>query len=125
MIALVRHDAEADVAKARGPTPVVIDLNDWPTVTSLLADVDAAIHTASPRDATSAGLDSAVMDAATGAFAGSGKSYLHISGDWTYGNNTAITEDSPFHAPHRVLSAIGSPVVTSVPGGKSGVVAAR
>ena len=48
MIALVRHDAQADVAKARGATPVVIDLNDWPAVTSLLADVDAAIHTASP-----------------------------------------------------------------------------
>ena len=44
------------------------------------------------------------MDAATGAFAGSGKPYLHISGDWIYGNNTAITEDSPFHAPYRVLS---------------------
>ena len=61
MIALVRHDAQADVSKARGATPVVIDLNDWPAVTSLLADVDAAIH-------------------------------------------TAITEDSPFHAPYRVLS---------------------
>ena len=42
VIALVRHDAQADVAKARGATPVVIDLNDWPAVTSLLADVDAA-----------------------------------------------------------------------------------
>jgi uncharacterized protein YbjT (DUF2867 family) len=48
VIALVRHDAQADVTKARGATPVVIDLNDWPAATSLLADVDAAIHTASP-----------------------------------------------------------------------------
>jgi hypothetical protein len=31
-----------------------------------------------------------------------GKPYLHISGDWIYGNNTAITEDSPFHAPALV-----------------------
>ena len=44
------------------------------------------------------------MDAATGASTGSGKPYLHISGGWIYGNNTAITEDSPFHAPYRVLS---------------------
>jgi len=80
VIALVRHDAQADVTKAHGATPAVIDLNDWPAVTSLLADVDAAIHTPPvPRYATSAGLDSAVVDAATGAFAGSGKPYLHIS----------------------------------------------
>jgi hypothetical protein len=44
------------------------------------------------------------VDAATGAFADSGKPYLHISGDWIYGNNTAITEDSPLPYAYRVLS---------------------
>jgi nucleoside-diphosphate-sugar epimerase len=115
--ALLRDAAQADIAKARGATPVVIDLYDRPAVTSLLADADGAIHTASPGDATSAGLDSAVVDAVTGAFAGTGKPYLHISGLWIYGDDTAITEDSPFHAPalaswrepidRRVLGATG------------------
>jgi hypothetical protein len=54
--ALLRDAAQADIAKARGATPVVIDLYDRPAVTSLLADADGAIHTASPGDATSAGL---------------------------------------------------------------------
>lgn len=100
--ALVRDDSQANVAKAHGATPVVIDLYDRPAVTSLLADADGAIHTASPGNATSADLDSAVVDAAAGAFADTGKPYLHISGDWIYGNNTAITEDAPFHAPEMV-----------------------
>jgi len=53
--ALLRDAAQADIAKARGATPVVIDLYDRRAVTSLLADADGAIHTASPGDATSAG----------------------------------------------------------------------
>jgi nucleoside-diphosphate-sugar epimerase len=63
--ALLRDAAQADIAKARGATPVVIDLYDRRAVTSLLADADGAVHTASPGDATSAGLDSAVIVAST------------------------------------------------------------
>jgi nucleoside-diphosphate-sugar epimerase len=100
--ALVRDDAQADVVKARGATPVVIDLYDRPAVATLLATADGAIHTASPGDATSADLDSAVVDAVARAFAGSGQPYLHISGLWIYGDNTSITEDSPFNAPALV-----------------------
>jgi nucleoside-diphosphate-sugar epimerase len=124
--ALVRDDRSADVVKARGATPVVIDLYDRSEVASLLGGADAAIHTASPGDATSADLDSAVADAATGAFAGTGKPYLHISGAWVYGNNTAIIEDSRFRAPalvawrepieRRVLSAAGMRGVVIVSG---------
>ena len=124
--ALVRDDAGADLVKARGATPVVIDLYDRSAVASLLAGADGAIHTASPGDATSADLDSAVADAATGAFAGTGKPYLHISGAWVYGDNAAITDDSPFRAPalvawrepieRRVLSAAGMRGVVLVSG---------
>ena len=92
--ALVRNGAQADLAKARGATPVVADLYDRPALAGLLASADGAIHTASPGDATSADLDSAVVDAVTGAFAGTGKPYVQISGLWIYGNNTSITEDS-------------------------------
>ena len=56
---------------------------------------DGAIHTASPGDATSADLDSAVADAAIEAFAGTGKPYIQISGLWIYGANLSITEDVP------------------------------
>jgi nucleoside-diphosphate-sugar epimerase len=100
--ALVRDDSQADVVKARGAAPVVIDLHDRRAFASLLGNADGAIHTASPGDATSADLDSAVVDAVTDAFAGTGKPYLQISGLWVYGNNPSITEDSPFNAPALV-----------------------
>ena len=115
--ALIRDDAQADRVKARGGTPTVIDLYDRPAVASVLSGMDGAIHTASPNDATSADLDTAVIDAVTSAFAGTGKPYLQISGLWVYGDNTSITEESPFNAPafvawkepieRRVLGAAG------------------
>jgi nucleoside-diphosphate-sugar epimerase len=100
--ALVRNDAQADTVAARGAIPAVADLYDRPAVTSLLAKADGAIHTASPGDATSANLDSAVVNAAIAALAGTGKPYLQISGLWIYGPNPAITEESAFSAPPLV-----------------------
>jgi nucleoside-diphosphate-sugar epimerase len=100
--ALVRSDAQAGIVAARGATPAVADLYDRPAVASLLSHADGAIHTASPGDASSAGLDSAVVDAVTDAFAGTGKPYLHISGLWVYGDNTSISEDSPLNPPTQV-----------------------
>jgi nucleoside-diphosphate-sugar epimerase len=131
--ALVRDDAQADAVAARGATPVVVDLYDRPTVTRLIANADGAIHTASPGDATSANLDSAVVDAVTGAFGGTGKPYLQISGLWIYGANPSITEASSLNAPalvswkepieRRVLSATdmrGVVIVSSVAYGDGG-----
>jgi len=100
--ALVRDDAQADIVATRGATPTVIDLYDRPAVVSALRTADGAVHTASPGDATSADLDSAVVDAAINAFAGTGKPYLHISGVWIYGTNPAISEKSPFNPPAMV-----------------------
>jgi nucleoside-diphosphate-sugar epimerase len=97
--ALVRDDSQAEIVAARGATPRVVDLYDEPAVVRLLSTADGAIHTASPGDATSADLDSAVVDAAIAAFAGTGKPYLHISGLWIYGSNPSISEDSPVNAP--------------------------
>ncbi len=131
--ALVRDDAQADRAAAAGATPAVVDLYDRPAVTRIFSSAGAAIHTASPGDATSANLDSAVVDAATDAFAGTGKPYLHISGDWIYGDNLDITEESPINAPamvawkepieRRVLDAAGMRgvvIVSSVAYGDGG-----
>ena len=100
--ALVRNDAQAETVAARGATPAVVDLYDRPAVVGLFTKADAAIHTASPGDETSADLDSAVVDAVIEAFAGTGKPYLEISGLWVYGANTSISEESPFDAPALV-----------------------
>lgn len=131
--AFVRDDAQAELVGGRGATPIVVDLYDRPTVVRLLGDADGAIHTASPGDETSANLDAAVADAAIEAFAGSGKPYLHISGTWAYGDNTSITEDSPFNPPaliawreaieRRILDAAdmrGVVIVSSVAYGDGG-----
>jgi nucleoside-diphosphate-sugar epimerase len=131
--ALVRDDAQADIVAARGATPAVADLYDRPAVAGLLSNADGAIHTASPGDATSAGLDSAVVDAVTSAFDGTGKPYLQISGLWVYGASSSISEASPFNAPalvswkepieRRVLGAKGmrgAVIVSSVAYGDGG-----
>src|SRR5690349_19487557 len=90
--AFVRGASQADMAAGRGATPTVVDLYDRAAVVGVLRAADAAIHTASPGDATSANLDSAVADATIEAFAGTGKPYLQISGLWIYGNNPSISE---------------------------------
>ena len=131
--ALVRDDAQADTVAARGATPAVVDLYDRPAVAMLLGNADGAIHTASPGDATSANLDSAVVDAVIDAFGRTGKPYLQISGLWIYGANPSITETSPFNAPalvswkepieRRVLGATdmrGVVIVSSVAYGDGG-----
>ena len=131
--ALVRDNAQAEAVAARGATPVVVDLYDQPTVARLLGRADGATHTASPGDATSANLDSAVADAVIDAFGGTGKPYLQISGLWIYGANPAITEASPINAPamvawkepieRRVLGATGvrgAVIVSSVAYGDGG-----
>jgi nucleoside-diphosphate-sugar epimerase len=100
--ALVRSDDQADIVASRGATPTVVDFYDRSAVGRIFGDADGAIHTASPGDATSADLDSAVVDAAIDAYAGTGKPYIEISGTWAYGANTAITEESPFQAPALV-----------------------
>ncbi|HEY1518099.1 MAG TPA: NAD-dependent epimerase/dehydratase family protein [Solirubrobacteraceae bacterium] len=100
--ALVRDEHQASIVVARGAKPAVVDLYDRPAVVSVLRVADAAVHTASPGDETSAGLDSAVVDAAIEGFAGTGKPYAHISGLWIYGDNTSISEESPVKAPALV-----------------------
>ena len=122
--ALVRNETQAAAVAAQGANAAVVDLYDRQAVGGLLKDADAAIHTASPGDATSADLDSAVVDAVIEAFEGTGKAYIQISGLWVYGANPSITEESPFKAPamvswkepieRRVLGANGIRVIVPV-----------
>jgi nucleoside-diphosphate-sugar epimerase len=100
--ALVRDDTQAKTIAAQGATAVVVDLHDRPAVAKVFADADGAVHTASPGDATSADLDSAVVDAAVDALGITGRPYVHVSGLWIYGSNLSITEDSPRNPPALV-----------------------
>jgi nucleoside-diphosphate-sugar epimerase len=124
--AFVRDASKADILADRGATPTAVDLYDRAAVVGVLRDADAAIHTASPGDATSADLDSAVANAAIEAFAGSGKPYLQISGLWIYGNNPSVSEQSAIDSPplvawkeqieQRVLAAPDMRAVLIAPG---------
>jgi len=100
--ALVRDDGQATTVAAQGATPAVVDLFDRTATAKALDGADGAVHTASPGDATSGDLDSAVVDATIQAFGGTGKPYLHISGQWVYGTNPSISEDSPYDSPALV-----------------------
>ena len=128
--ALVRGEEEAIVVAAKGAKATVVDLYDRAAVANLLVDLDGSIHTASPGDATSADLDSAVVDAVIEAYSGSGKPHIQISGLWVYGSNTTITEDSPRNPPpmvawkepieRRLLSADGVRAIVPVSGSAYG-----
>jgi nucleoside-diphosphate-sugar epimerase len=97
--ALIRDASHADGVAEHGATPVTVDLYDRAAAVRILDSADAAIHTASPGDATSSDLDAAVVDAAIEAFAGTGKPFLDISGEWIYGSNLSISEESPIDSP--------------------------
>jgi nucleoside-diphosphate-sugar epimerase len=131
--ALVRDEASAEAVKSQSASAVIVDLYDRPSVEEVFQDADGAIHTASPGDATSGDLDSAVADAAIGAFSSSHNPYAHIGGMWIYGSNTSINEESPINpagmvawAPpiqQRVLDASGMRgivIVSSVAYGDGG-----
>jgi nucleoside-diphosphate-sugar epimerase len=128
--ALVRGEEDATAAAAQGAKATVIDLYDRAAVVNVLVGLDGSIHTASPGDATSADLDSAMADAVIEAFSGSGKPHIQISGLWVYGDNTAITEDSPLNPPplvawkepieRRLLSAEGVRAIVPVSGSAYG-----
>jgi nucleoside-diphosphate-sugar epimerase len=97
--ALVRSEDAAAKIVGRGAEPVVGDLFDLGWVAEQFAAGDAVAHTASPGDASSEKLDRAVATAAVQALGGTGKQYVHTSGIWIYGDNDAITEESPLQPP--------------------------
>ena len=97
--AVVRSDASAERVAAAGATPVVGDLTDEAWLTEQLRGVDAAVHTASPGDASSPDFDRAVVSAVVAAFGGTSKPYVHTSGLWLYGSGSDLDEDSPLNPP--------------------------
>ena len=79
--ALVRcHTRELLPLRIAAPKPAVVDLYDRAAVVNVLShNLYGAVHTASPGDATSVDLDSAVVDAVIEGFEGTGKAYVQIS----------------------------------------------
>src|SRR6185295_19567147 len=82
VVALVRDEGQSAAVVAKGAQARVVDLHDAPAVSEVLRDCDGSIHTASPGDATSADLDSAVVDAVIDAFDGTNKPHIQIGGLW-------------------------------------------
>ncbi len=98
--AVVRSDAAATTVRGAGATDVVVgDLTDSDWLAGRLAEVEGAVHTASPGDASSPDFDRAVVTAVRTAFAGTAKPYVHTSGLWIYGSGTGLTEDHPLDPP--------------------------
>ncbi|HEX4219515.1 MAG TPA: NAD-dependent epimerase/dehydratase family protein [Acidimicrobiales bacterium] len=97
VVACVRDNDEAGIAEGHGAISTIVDLYDSPALANLFGKADGAVHTASPGDETSPNLDSAVVDAAVDAYAGSGRPYAHIGGVWNFGSNTTISEETPFN----------------------------
>ncbi len=94
--AVVRSEESAGTVSAAGATALVGDLFDSAWLAGVLADHDGAIHTAAASDARDAELNDSVITAATTAFGGTGKPFVHTGGIWTYGDSTAISEtDAP------------------------------
>jgi len=68
----------------------------WPNQTEVTVPGSHFIQEDSGRE-----IGEAIV-AAIEAFDGTGKPYLHISGVWVYGDNTEISEASPFNPPAMV-----------------------
>src|SRR4051794_21180109 len=110
--ALVRNEAGAAKATGLGARAAVGDLFDTGWLAEQFAAADAVAHLAATGDATTQDLDRGVVAAATRALAGTTKPYVHTSGIWIWGDNPAITEESPLSPP--ALTAWRLPVEQSV-----------
>jgi len=99
VIALSRSARSSNALRGAGASVVEGDITDSGWVAQQLVLADAAIHTASPGDEASRGVDAAVAEAAVAAFSGTSKPYVHTGGVWVYGSGDDITEDQPFNAP--------------------------
>jgi len=98
--ALVRSETGARRVAEQGVAAQMGDLSDPRAAAAAAASADALVHTAFGRDASAPLADEAFVDAALGAFAGSGKPFIYTSGVWVMGNTSeGADEDSPTAPP--------------------------
>lgn len=95
VLAVVRSQSSERAVTEAGATGVIGDLRDEDWLAASLRGVDAAIHAAAAGDGTDPEINTSVVAAALEAFAGTDKPFVLTGGIWTYGDNTAIVEDSP------------------------------
>jgi nucleoside-diphosphate-sugar epimerase len=99
VVALVRSEESAARVAAAGATPVLGDLRDTDWTAAQLAEVDGAVHLASPGGPEAEAFDTSMARAAVLAFGGTDKPYVHTGGIWSYGSGSGITDDSPLARP--------------------------
>ncbi|MFI5934467.1 NAD-dependent epimerase/dehydratase family protein [Actinoplanes sp. NPDC051494] len=92
---LVRNADAAVKAGRLGAVAAVGDLFNPGWMAARFADADAVAHLAATGDPSTQQLDRGVVEAAKQA----GKPYVHTSGIWLWGDNDAITEESPVRPP--------------------------
>lgn len=100
VVAVVRSEASAEAAAARGAHPVVGELADATWFAGVLAEVDGAVHLAAPAEGAEA-LNAAVVDAAVAAFSGTGKPFVLTSGIWEFGAGE-LDDERPVDPPALV-----------------------
>jgi nucleoside-diphosphate-sugar epimerase len=104
IVGLVRAQDKAAQLQARGITPVLGTLADFPIIVQAAREADAVINTASADDSFSA-------EAIIQGLAGSGKPFIHTSGTSVVSDRAAgeysdavFNEDSPFDPlPERLM----------------------
>ncbi|MFC6355806.1 NAD-dependent epimerase/dehydratase family protein [Luethyella okanaganae] len=116
--ALVRTAEKAAQLEGSGATALVGDAGDAELVRRLAVESEGVIHTASARD-----VDPVFVPAVLDTLAGRDDRFVHTGGIWSFGDNAAITEDSPiapvaltaWRAPNerliREASAVNSVVI--------------
>jgi len=97
--ALVRSEESAARIAARGATPIVGDFGNQDWLASAFAGGDGAIHAAGTYGSDAGSFASGVAHAVVEGLGGTGKPYVHISGDWAYGPGADITEEQSYRSP--------------------------
>ncbi|MGI9824121.1 NAD-dependent epimerase/dehydratase family protein [Agromyces sp. Marseille-Q5079] len=98
--AVVRSQSAAERVVARGATPIIGDVTDVAWFAAALAGADGAIHAAAP-DSDAEAFNTAVVDAAIRAYAGTGRRFVLTSGVWEFGAGE-IADDDPVAPPALV-----------------------
>lgn len=99
--ALVRSSEAATEVEQVGVTALQGDINDTEWLAGQLANFDAAIHTATPRNDSNSPqvMDESIAKAVVNAFSGTDKRYIHTGGIWVHGSGEDITEETPANPP--------------------------
>lgn len=95
--AAVRSEEKAALVRETGAKAIVVDLTDRAALAPLLRQTEGVIHTASAAD-----VDPSFVPIVLNELVHSPTQFVHTSGIWLFGDNSAITEESEPDAPEIV-----------------------